>query len=723
MKFGASAVSAMSYLALVVVVVVPTMTMATFQSRPRGATYASSMAVGPGSILYYTGITYNAITHKPHCFLATSSDADPTDFVQFEILGNAEATATGDSCRSVAVLGGQEIALVGTADPQGYFRDVVDSSETVAGDMPQLGFGMTLHADSLQPIKGTVLSSFARVPYPQAVVGDLSDPEIMYVASMTSDQDTPSARTGEEFPNWSRLFQHGTTFGLTVQALALNEDNVHKLWIKFFPVDDSTEDTSRSMSSVHVGGMIHKPGVGLVIAGSTAGKGEAFGPVTGEDTDGFVTILNPETGALHNANGGDGGSGRTTQRFGSESFDIVTNLCDDPWDENAFYIVGATVGDMNGQIDHDSVLPPAGSFQAFLRKVNANTLEAEWTVQLPAYIDDTTITSVEAYGCAVNKIGSVFVVGQVKNGAGMVERTTIHTSKGGTDIWIARIDTVTAERLWIQQVGSVGEDHVARNGGVVVDADGNAIVYGNTNGGLYRDRAVYAQHDLFVIRFDESDGNFAPTLSGVATGTTKKKSDVPPNDSKKQLPLQEEQPLKVEKRNDENDKTIKISHTLQQEQSVKVNPVPDEKVNKTIKVRHGQIRKDSTHNKVTVETSSIEMAVAAAAQKTIKIMPDHDPVDTVHQEVTSEASSSSEETINTDGTTADAAGPAIIVFVSFLASALTLFCFVHRGRKVRRRKSASSFDGSTSEWYVGSDLSPTTTPSRFGVVRARRNSP
>jgi hypothetical protein len=505
MKFFAVAVSAFTLLSTVAT------TEATFQSPPRGATYASSMVIGPDSI-YYTGITYNAITQKPHCFLATSSK-DPTDFLEFEIYGDTEVTDTGDSCRGVAVLGGQEVALVGTADPAGYFG-FAESSEAAQG-LPQIGFGMTVTADSLVPIKGATLSSFARVPYPQAVVGDPNDPNIMYVASMVSNQDTYNTPQ-EEFPDWTRTFQHGETFALTVEAFYPSDDEVVDAWTKYFPVD--MENTEELMSSVQVGGMINKPGVGLIVVGSTAAEGEVYGEVTGRADDGFMAVLNPETGALHNSNGD--GSGKTSKRFGSDSFDIVTDICDDPIDENAFYIVGATVGDLKGHIFQEIVLPPAGSLKAFIQKINANTLEAEWTVQLPAYIDQGTIASSEAFGCAVNNVGSVFVVGQVYNGAGMMERNVIHESKGRSDIWIARIDTVTAERKWIQQVGSAGDDFVARSGCVVVDADGNAIVYGNTNGNIYRDR-MYAQHDLVVIRFDESDGYFAPTLSGDVPGMTK----------------------------------------------------------------------------------------------------------------------------------------------------------------------------------------------------------
>jgi hypothetical protein len=250
MKLCAVAVSAFTVVSTTVI----TTTEATFQSPPRGATYAASMVAGP-DFIYYTGITYDAITQKTHCFLATS-DKEPTDFLQFEIFGGTtEATATGDSCRAVAVLGQQDVAVVGTADPDGYFG-FANSTEKARG-LPQLGFGMTVTADSLQPIKGATLSSFARVPYPQAVVGDPNDPNIMYVASMVSNQDTYNSPQ-EEFPNWSRLFQHGSTFALTVEAFYPSEDVVVDAWTKYFPVDDM-DDTEDILSSVHVGGMINKP--------------------------------------------------------------------------------------------------------------------------------------------------------------------------------------------------------------------------------------------------------------------------------------------------------------------------------------------------------------------------------------------------------------------------------------------------------------------------------
>ena len=659
MKFCAGAVSALTFLSTVVT------TEATFQSPPRGATYASSMVVGP-ELIYYTGITYNAITHKPHCFLATSSK-DPTDFLAFEIFGGTESTPTGDSCRAVAVLGQQEVVVVGTADPDGYFG-FANATETSRG-LPQLGFGMTIAADSLQPIKGATLSTFARVPYPQAVVGDPNDPNIMFVASMTSNQDTDNVPQ-EEFPNWARLFQHGTTFALTVEAFYPSDDVVVDAWTKYFPVD--TEDNDDVLSSVHVGGMINKPGVGLIIAGSTAAQGVAYGPGSGTDEDGFVTILDPATGELHNSD--VEGSARTSQRFGSDSFDIVTNICDDPFDENAFYIVGATVGDMNGHIFEDIVLPPSGSLQAFIRKVYASSLQAEWTVQLPAYIDENTITSTEALGCAVNNIGSVFVVGQVENGAGMVERNVIHESKGGRDMWIARIDTVSAERKWIQQVGSAGDEHVARSGPIVIDADGNPIVYGDTNGNIYRDRAVYTQTDLFVIRFDESNGYFAPTLSGDVAGVTKEIvniEEVPETD-----PPVEEIPATESPVTDP-----PMEETPEEEQPVEEEPPVEEQP-----FEEEPPPEDEPFQEDPVDESTLE--------------------------------SSSSEAVKKEGKSAGGIVGIVLLFLAMVL--LALFC-ANRRRKYRRKQSSSVYDAAAADLGAGYEFDANTGRG-FGVFRAK-NSP
>jgi hypothetical protein len=260
----------------------------------------------------------------------------------------------------------------------------------------------------------------------------------------------------------------------------------------------------------------------LIVAGSTAAFGEAYGPATGGDEDGFVAVLDPSTGDLGNqAVTETGEAARTNERHGTGEYDIVIDLCDNPYDDTAFFIVGATKGDMLGRYPEDENLqPPAGSLQAFVRKLSASTLQTIWTVQLGAWIDIDTKTNAAAFDCMVNSEGNLYLVGQVSGGASMVEANTVHASQGGQDIWVAQIDTNNGVRNWIQQVGSAGDESLARNSPIGLDSNGNAIVFGDTTGSLYRERTVTPEADLFVITFDKDTGTFQTTVEGLSPDTT-----------------------------------------------------------------------------------------------------------------------------------------------------------------------------------------------------------
>jgi len=407
---------------------------------PHSSTYAASMVVGPDNIIYYTGLTYETSNSTPRCFLATSSF---TTSSFSESTTFSEATPSGDACRAIGLIGTDQLALAGTTDPQGRLNYAADRTES---DLPLQGFAMTLDAFG-ETLKGVTLSSSTRVPYPQAVVGDPEDPNALFVASMTANQDVGEDPLDELFPNWTREFQHGTTFELTVEKFFPQDDSITPARTQYFPVDPNADGGYDQTTTVHVAGMIKKPGVGLIIAGSTAATGEAYGTNIDNNVQGFVTILDPTTGKYGNAN--KDGEAQAFQRFGSELLDIVTNICDDPYDVDAFYVVGATMGDMGGHIKDDIVSPPSGSMYAFIRKVQASSLEEEWTVQFGAYLNNMTSTVAEALGCAVNENGSVYVVGQVESGAGMIELNTMQQSEGGKDIWIARVNTTSGHRLWI----------------------------------------------------------------------------------------------------------------------------------------------------------------------------------------------------------------------------------------------------------------------------------
>ena len=83
-------------------------------------------------------------------------------------------------------------------------------------------------------------------------------------------------------------------------------------------------------------------------------------------------------------------------------------------------------------------------------------------------------------------------------------------SAGRDDIFVAKLSTRDGNLAWMKQVGSNGDDRIANGGGVKVDANGNAVVYGDTNGSLFRTRTSdgCTEHhsDLFTMIFDKQDG-------------------------------------------------------------------------------------------------------------------------------------------------------------------------------------------------------------------------
>jgi hypothetical protein len=59
------------------------------------------------------------------------------------------------------------------------------------------------------------------------------------------------------------------------------------------------------------------------------------------------------------------------------------------------------------------------------------------------------------------------------------------TSAGSDDIIVAMLNTNDGSTRWLHQVGSNGDDRVARGGGIVADLNGNAVVFGDTTGSFY----------------------------------------------------------------------------------------------------------------------------------------------------------------------------------------------------------------------------------------------
>lgn len=221
--------------------------------------------------------------------------------------------------------------------------------------------------------------------------------------------------------------------------------------------------------------------------------------------------------------------------------DFVHGMCTPPpnpasGEIKSYYVVGSTYGTMppgNDQtqittniLKGNDVLKDGNSEQrlsAWISKVdvrNKNQRQIVWTTQLFDTVDGRSFEGgmTEAYGCSVVDIdkSKVYVAGTVYNGGIM---DTSEASKGGDDVWVAQLNSTDGSIRWLRQIGSKGDDKLARSNGIVSDSHGHAIVFGETNGEMYRDRSGEklgkddgSSTDIFVTTLDVMTGNSEPTV-------------------------------------------------------------------------------------------------------------------------------------------------------------------------------------------------------------------
>eukprot|EP00536_Pseudo-nitzschia_multiseries_P009239 jgi/Psemu1/306379/fgenesh1_kg.253_\ len=165
---------------------------------------------------------------------------------------------------------------------------------------------------------------------------------------------------------------------------------------------------------------------------------------------------------------------------------------------------------------------------AVVSKIEAKTLNILWTTQYEvthASGDTNRQAASVALGCAkVIGKGQVYIAGDVENGA-ILEGAG--ESAGGDDIFVAMVDAANGNKIWTKQVGSSGDDRIARGGGVACDANGNAVVYGDTTGDFHRDRGADSTHtsDLFLMIFNHDDGAHQASLSKQSTDKTNNRNN------------------------------------------------------------------------------------------------------------------------------------------------------------------------------------------------------
>lgn len=250
--------------------------------------------------------------------------------------------------------------------------------------------------------------------------------------------------------------------------------------------------------SVRVSSLLYVPHVGsdgqrsdfLLMAGHTKGYGWAFGsdqPSGTDDSDGFVTKLDPNTGLELKPADTSTFSNTFSMRLSSQQgeAEVIHAICinknkDDVRDA---YVVGFTTG----KLDPDATVPDnansKGIQQAFVAKLDLDTLNLEWKKQFGTQQG----TDVYATGCAVSDNGAVYVGGVVTNGGILTgQGFDIARGEGKDDVFLIRMDEQNGVVQWAKQIGTDQDERLATGGGVAVDDKGDAILFGTTRGSMMR---------------------------------------------------------------------------------------------------------------------------------------------------------------------------------------------------------------------------------------------
>jgi len=518
------------------------------QSGPSsGSMFAGGMLFDKGDdTLYMTGIHYSEdITSNTvdrvfsgdgpsadtsSCFVASmrlSLDETSSSY-EFEGIGDwrSQVNDVGqESCMAVALHRPSQVVVIGT-------------KETLIPDNPPIEGSIAVfdrNAISNKKLSETTLvdqdNTMTQLVYPVAITSDTKSSDFMYVVVLASKdaQDNSDQAGGKKYPDWLKVQRYGSAFDMHVSKIKLTQGNgsgmdgipigsviASKEWTTEFPLDSSNNAIP---PRVYIGGIIHKTTQDnqslVIVVGSTRGSGLGYGESDGDDEDGFVTVIDPSNGDIL----GEG------SREGSAEDDIVTGVCDDPNDPKHFFIVGGTEGVIGVQQADNSISTPNEMLQPFLRQVQADRSSSDddnlWTMQ---WAVTQGASSNPAFGSAVGCVVDgdyIYVAGTVDGGASLVQGKVVTKSQGGDDVWIAKIDKNSQKVHWITQLGSNGDDRLARYGGIDIDNAGHPIIFGDTTGEMYRTRDSSEDdsiEDMFVMSLDKITGDVMTNSDEVFVG-------------------------------------------------------------------------------------------------------------------------------------------------------------------------------------------------------------
>lgn len=424
-------------------------------------------------------------------------------------------------------------------------------------------------------------------PPPAAKVGNgYGDKSEVYVVMLISDYDDitnrwdPKARNPDltagggggvqkygrggysiEIKKLGWKFEYGPP-GAATQDQPTAEQEVTENMVTVFTQEYATSD----MKSVRVANLLYIPHVNaqgqredfLLMAGHTRGYGWAFGsdtPSGTDDSDGFVTKLDPNTGLEMSKSANMDATDMTfsntysmrlsTQPGKSEIIHAVcVNRNDD--DVRSAYIVGSTTG-----LIDPNFTPPANAKGkdvqfAFIAKLDLDTLNIEWRKQYGTFEG----TDAYATGCAVTDNGAVYVGGVVTDDGVLTgDDLDIVHGVGGDDVFLIRMYEANGKVMWGRQIGTDQDERLATGGGVEHDGDENAILFGTTRGSMMRMRADDSPNaapgtanpaDVFVMSVSQDGHHRFPIeeVTGVGTGSGSTGGSVSPGSNDPKFPNQ-----------------------------------------------------------------------------------------------------------------------------------------------------------------------------------------
>ena len=256
-------------------------------------------------------------------------------------------------------------------------------------------------------------------------------------------------------------------------------------------------------TSVQVSSLLHRKDNSrnvLIVAGSTRGSGKGLGETGDYSMSGFITIIDTSLGLPIRS-----------RRMSSSATtsDHILGLCQDS--TNSIYAVGMTNGRLSKQQAFVGTQSKT-SFQAFLQKLDGDTLSVIWTQTLAAATDALHPGSIHGLSCAVTPDGSyVYLAGIAKAGAAISldGETLATTSAGLDDIFVAQYKSGDGTLRFAKQLGTKRNDQLAAGNGAVCDKYGNVILLVNTQGSFLKpdEQENPYVNNVVILSIDHINGN------------------------------------------------------------------------------------------------------------------------------------------------------------------------------------------------------------------------